>query len=301
MKRTLLVTAALAAFLIPSLGASAGAKAQDAVCSPVTQAFSGTARDLIVPAHQECDVTNATITRDLIILEDSFAPVTNGTIGRDVVIGDTSGTELTQSTVGRDVTLGEDSEAAASQVTIGHDLDAPRPEASIHLELTTIGHDLKASQPITVQTSKNGPNTPGGPVYVGHDVSIDGAPDLPFVFDSFCDLHVGHDFSLTNRTVTLGTGLGGTCASRGTPGNEIGHDVLVTGNTALVGFFGPSSITVAGNQVGHNLVFRDNTAPPGGTLQVSGNTVGHDADCDGNSPAETAVTPNFVGHANTCG
>jgi hypothetical protein len=304
MNRNILVAATIAACLfVPALAASAGPQAQDAVCSPVTEAFSGTARDLIVPAHHFCEITGSTITRDVIVEEDSFALVLGSTVGRDLVVaGDFAGTGIGQSEVGRDLVLeGERTEAITTDVTIGRNLDARGAGAALHLELTTIGHDLRASRPQTVQTSKIGPDSVGGPVYVGHDATIEGSPDLPFVFDGICALNVGHDFTIANRSVTLGFGIGSNCTARGFPSNTVGHDLVVTGNHALVGVFGPSSLQLVGNHVGHRLVFSHNTAAPGGTLEVSGNTVGHSATCEANDPAVTTLAPNVVDGPNSCG
>ena len=75
----------------------------------------------------------------------------------------------------------------------------------------------------------------------------------------------------------------------------------MTGNSAVSGFFGPSSIGVGGNEVGRDLVFSNNTAVPGGSLEVSGNSVTRDATCAANSPAVTVNAPNVAGRANTCG
>ena len=234
--------------------------------------------------------------------EDGFCEITNATITRDLIVQTDAAAETSDVTVGGDVTVGEFADADLSRTSVAHDLDAAGPDAGLHLELTTIGHDLTANEPVTVQTGRNGPNSPGGAVSVGHDVSIDGFPeDEDFVFDGICSLTVGHDLRYTNRSVTLGLGLGTFCAAQGKQPNTIGHDLVVTGNTALVGFFGPSSLDVGANRVGHDLVFAGNTAAPGGTLDVSGNTAGHDASCAGNTPAVTATSPNSAGHANTCG
>ena len=77
------------------------------------------------------------------------------------------------------------------------------------------------------------------------------------------------------------------------------------GNSALSGFFGPSSIDLGNNSVGHDLIFSGNTAVPGGYLEVSDNSVGHDAICADNSPAlstdDPGDGPNLAGHTNTCG
>ena len=52
---------------------------------------------------------------------------------------------------------------------------------------------------------------------VGHDFTIEGRPDFPFVFDGLCDLQVARDLRVTDRTVNLGIGLGGQCAGNGLP------------------------------------------------------------------------------------
>ena len=136
---------------------------------------------------------------------------------------------------------------------------------------------------------------------VGHDFTIEGSPDFPFVFDGICDLHVTNDLSITDRTVNLGIGLGAQCAGNGSPANTIGRDLVVTGNSAVSGVFGPSAIRVGANQVGRDLVFSGNTAVAGGFLEVSGNTVVRDATCAANNPAVTVNGPNTAGRANTCG
>jgi hypothetical protein len=97
------------------------------------------------------------------------------------------------------------------------------------------------------------------------------------VYDGFCELTVGHDFEIARRAVTLGFGIGDSCARGGLEANTIGHDLIVSDNSALVGFFGPSALEVGNNRVGHDLVFTRNTAVPGGCLEVSDNVVGHDA------------------------
>jgi hypothetical protein len=277
MLRKPLVLAAACVVLQAGLQSATAAPA-DVIC---TDAFSGTARNVTVPTGNDCDLSGATVTQD-------------------VIVGPESGVFAVGLTVGHDVIVRQDSGFEAGATTIGYDLIAEEA-AGLHLEVMTIAHDLRASKPQTVQTGHNAPDSPGGAVQVGHDVAIDGSPDLPFVFDGICDLHVGHDFSITNRSVTLGFGIGNICAGNGEPSNTIGHDLVVTGNTALVGFFGPSSLNVGANHVGHDLVFSHNTAAPGGTLEVSGNVVGHDATCTANDPAVTTISPNIAGHSNSCG
>jgi hypothetical protein len=284
MKRVLLTAAVTAACLVvPFQGSAAGL--QDVTCPQDTNVFTGIARDLIVPEGGGCDVLGALVVRDMIMQPNSGALVLDTTIGRDLIVG-------------------PESESFVAATLIGDDLLA-RSAASLHLERTTIGHDLVANEPQTVQTGRIGPEAPGGPVFIGHDVLIKGSPEgFEFVFDGICELSVGHDFKVTRRSVTLGIGLGDQCAGQGRAANTIGHDLIITRNAALEGFFGPSSIEVANNRVGHDLVFRDNTAVPGGRLEVSGNVVGDDATCSGNDPAVTqdpADGPNRAGDRNTCG
>jgi hypothetical protein len=324
MKRSHLVGAVAAVLaaclLVPLAGTAAGPS--DVTCPQDTSTFTGTAHDLIVPAGGFCAISGATITHDLIQQHDAGAEVSGTSVGHDVVFADFAGADISDSTVGHDVVAaGEESGAGITgsaighdfvgrghrsgadllRTTIGHDVRLLGDEGEMHMESVTIGHDFFASQPQTVQSGRNGPGSPGGPVKVGHDFAIDGSPDLPFVFDGLCNLQIADDLSITNRTVNLGMGVGSICAGNGEPSNTVGRDLVLTGNTAASGFFGPSSINVGANHVGRDLVFRDNTAAPGGALNVSGNDVGRDATCDGNDPAVTAAVPNTAGRSNTCG
>jgi hypothetical protein len=287
MKKSLALITAWAAFLIVGLQ-SAAAGPGDVICR---DAFSGTARNVIVPADNFCGLDGATITHDLLVGERAGAGA-----GFEGPL-----------TVGHDVILQQDAELDFGATVIGHDLIAGSG-ASLHLERTTIRHDLLAFQPGTVQTGRIGPDTPGGPVHVGHNLVMQGSPaGNEFVFDGICEVTVGHDFRITDRSVTLGIGLGDeeVCAAQGQQSNTIGHDLILTGNSALSGFFGPSSIEVGNNTVGHDLIFTGNTAVAGGFLEVSDNIVRHDAICAANDPAPTpddpSDGPNLAGHANTCG
>jgi hypothetical protein len=324
MKRGHVLLAAVAAFTtclcVPLSGAAS--TAPDVVCSQVTNTFTGTAHDLIVPTGGYCAVTGATITHDLIqqdhagadlsgtsvghdirFQNDAGAGIESSTVGHDIVAaGDESGAGIFDTTVGHDVlALGEDSGFDIAGATVGHDVRLLGLADALHAERLTIGHDFFASKPQTVQTGQVDRDTPGGPVNVGHDFAIDGSPDLPFVFDGICDVDVVHDFSVTNRAVTLGFGIGNICARNGQPANTVGRDMIITGNTALVGFFGPSALIVGDNHVGRDLVFSNNTAVGGGRLEVSRNVIGRDASCAGNNPAVTVGGPNTAGHSNTCG
>jgi hypothetical protein len=287
MKRVLMAAAVMAACLaLPFQGSAAGPG--DATCqldANMEGEFTGTARNLIVPEGGFCLVLGATVSRDLIVQPEAGALILDSAVGRDVIGERRSELEIGGTSVGRDLTAG--------------------PAAAVRLERTTIGRDVAAKEPTTVQTGHNAPESPGGLVDVGRDVLITGSPEgFAFVFDGICELNVGRDLRITRRAVTLGFGIGDRCADQGRAANTIGRDLIVTDNSALEGFFGPSSIEVGNNSVGRDLVFMDNTAVPGGLLEVSGNLVGDDAICSGNDPAVTqdpADGPNRAGDRNTCG
>jgi hypothetical protein len=274
MKRlVLLAVAACAVSLVVGLS-NARAGAPTVVC---TDAFSGTAFNVVVPDDNFCVLSGATITHDLIIGSDAGA-------GAGVEVGEAG------LTVGHDVALQQESEVDFGGTVIGHDLIGTTNDG-FHLERTTIRGDLLAFQPATVQTGGVSPTSPGGPVHVLGNLAIQGTPpENDFVFDGLFQLTVDRDFSITDRSVTLGFTIGG---------DTIGRDLIVSHDTALSGFFGPSSLVVTGNSVGRDLLFTDNTAVPGGSLIVSHNVVGRDAICAGNDPPPT--DGNVVGRTNTCG
>ena len=274
MKRfTLFLAAACAASLVVGL-ATASAEPANVVC---TDSFSGTALNVVVPDDNFCVLSGATITHDLLIGADAGA-------GAGVEAGESG------LTVGHDVTVQQDSEVDFGATVIGHDLIGTTND-SIHLERDTIRGDLLAFRPGTVQTSGIGPETPGGPVHVEGDLVIQGTPpDNDFVFDGLFQLTVDHDFTISDRAVTLGIGI---------TGDTVGRDLVLRHNSALSGFFGPSSLDVVENSVGRDLIFIGNTAVPGGSLVVSHNVVGRDAICADNDP--TPTDGNVVARTNTCG
>jgi hypothetical protein len=302
VKRLIVFGATLVACLVVPLTGSAAAPAP-AVCPQDTQTFSGFATTLIVPAGGYCSISNATIAQDLILQDEAGADLSQVTVGRDMLGGQDAGAGIFDTTIGGNLSLrGGDGGADLGGVKIGHDY-VLSDGAGTHMERTTIGHDFVGTAPQTVQTGRDGPDTPGGPVYVGHDMSITGTPDEPFVFDGMCDLHVGHDMRITNRSVNFGLGLAGFGCHviGGQPGNTIAHDLIVTGVTAEPSAFGTPSLRVGDNTVGHDLVFANNVGAAPGTLVVTDNVVGHDLLCSGNSQAITAFDPNSAGHLNTCG
>jgi hypothetical protein len=301
VKRPLILGAVLAACLLVPLHGVAGTPAAT-VCSQLTQTFSGTAYTLVVPTNGYCAITNATITNDLILQNGAGADLSQVTVGRDLTGGVDAGAGIFDTTIGRNLSLqGGDGGADLGGVKIGLDY-LLSDGAGTHMERTSIGRDFKATDPSTVQTGKIAPDSPGGTVTVGRDALISGSPaGNPFVFDGVCNLVVGHDMRVTNRTVTLGFGIASFgCPFIGEPGNTINHDLVVTGNTAASSPFG-SSLRIGDNHVAHDLIFSGNTGNDPGTLIVTNNVVGHDALCSSNSQPVTVFDPNSAGHLNTCG
>lgn len=257
-----------------------GAAADDGSVT-CTDAFAGTATNVIVPHDNGCDLSGATVTQDVIVEHDADLFAEGLTVGHDIRLARGDFSELGGTTVGQDVTVG--------------------PDGEIHLQRTTIGGSLDALAPDSVQTGGDGP---GETVRIARDLTITGTPDSDFSFDGLCSLDVGHDVRIVNRTVNLGIGFGDNCAGRDR--NTVGHDLVFTNDSAESGFFGPSVIEVGNNTVGHDLVFTHNTAVvPGGYLEVSDNQVAGNAICEANSPAvgspEPQDGPNVVAGRNTCG
>ena len=291
-KHLLVVLACCAAFLAVGLqGATAGSDGTT-VCDQNTQSFSGQTTDLIVPIGGYCAIDHATITGSLV--------VQNG-----------AGTDVTNSSIGYDMTLGQDAGATLGNSTVGHDVKVGF-EGFFGAGLATIGHDLIATHAGSIQISSTGPPPDGisGRVTVYHDVVINGSPGPPdpgnFVFDSLCNLSVGNDLLMTNRWVTLGFSIGDSTPSfspcTGDQPDSVGHDLVVTNDKALAGFFGPSSLEVGDVQVGHNATFSGNSAVPGGFLEFNDNTIAGNATCTRNTPSITGGLPddgpNQVGGTN---
>lgn len=292
---------AAVALLGATTGSSAPAPPPNVTCSQVTQTFSGTAHDLTVPAEGYCNIENATITDNLIVQHDAGGDVTNSTIQHDAVYADGAGGDIRGSTIGRNVSYGSDSGGAIFQSTIGYDLSAGT-DSGLFIAASQVGHDVTAFQPQSVQTGDISP-TDRGNVRVGHDFVVKGSPGRPdsgaFVFDGICDLSVGNDLTLTNRWVTLGIGLGDNCRS-GVGPVTVDHDLTFSGNDAINGFFGSSSLEVGNVTVGHTLTVTGNSAT--GFVEVADNIVAGDATCRNNTPpaslGESRDGPNSIAGTN---
>jgi hypothetical protein len=249
-KHLLLTAAACAASLVFAQGAAAGGPS-DVVCSgafPVS--FSGTAKNLIVPAGlQYCGVDGATITHDLIVEEGAFVSVSNTTIGHDLTASKPGG------------------------VITGFTEDGGGP--------VSIGHDVEINGRFTDEFGNHSccPNV--NDVTVGHDLRI---TDLLVDFELFVSRDdVGHDLVVSGDTTGICCGFGPIAVSD----NRVGHDLVVTRNTAPGGDFG--WITVFENTVTHDATCAGNSPPESkntpaeigwfGRL-VGPNIVGHTDSCD---------------------
>jgi len=321
IKAVMAIAAVAAASLIAVANGSSASPPSDVTCSQVTNSFSGTAYDLIVPANGGCHIESATITNDLIAEHDSGVSLTNSTVGTDVLFAhgssgtitnstvggdavyvghDGGGDDITGSTIGHNLSYGSATGGNISDSKIGYDLTVGL-DSFASLTTSQVGHDLTANRPNSIQTGCSDP-TASCTVRIGNDFVIDGSPGRPdpgaFVFDGMCDLSVGHDLRITNRWVTLGLGLGDGCIGTGSGPITVGHDLVFYNNTALTGFFGPSSMSVVNAKVGHDLTVTGNSATD--TLQVSGDTVGKDATCRGNNPPASldSLGPNSIGGTN---
>ena len=323
IRAALALAAGVAAVLVVAASGSAAPAPPDVTCSQVTQAFSGTAHDLIVPADGFCHIEDATITHDVIVerngsgdlidttirhdavyFEEAGGDIHGSSIGHDLSFSSDGGADIRGTSIGNDLRLAHDSGADLFETTVGHDLLAA-PASEVHLAASQIGHNLTAHGPNSIQTGANNPDD-AGHVQVGNDFVIDGSPGPPdpnaAVFDGLCDLSVGHDLRITNRWVTFGIGLGDDCPSKGRGPVTVGRDLVFSGNQALTGFFGPSSLGVGNVIVGRDLTVTRNSAD--GFLEVADNTVVRNATCRNNTPAATLDAldprdgPNSIGGTN---
>ena len=287
-RRMLVVLACCGAFLaLGSQGAAAGWDGTN-FCDQNTQTFSGTTTNLIVPIGGYCAIDHATITQNLVVQNGAGTDVTNSSIGYDMTLGNDSGATLGNSSVGHDVKVGFNGFFGSG--------------------LAAIGHDVIATHPGSIQIGSTGPPPDGfsGRTTVGHDFVVNGSPGPPdpgnFIFDGICNLGVGNDLVMENRWVTLGFTIGdaGHPPCSDDQPVTVGHDLVVTNNKALDGFFGPSGMEVGDIQVGNDATFSGNSAA--GSLEFNDNTIAGNATCVRNTPAITGNLPtdgpNIVGGTN---
>jgi hypothetical protein len=173
--------------------------------------------------------------------------------------------------------------------------------AALGAENSSVGYDVIATRPWEIETGNNGPFS------VGHDFIVSGS-DLQQGDQGYdiCDTSIGHDLRITGTGVQYEIEIGDNgaqsnefCFTSPSPSDSIGHDLVVSGNTA-------GKIDVGNNDIGHDLMVTGNkvTAATGdtGDIGVDDNTVGYDATCTGNTPAPNQDGPedgpNSVGGVN---
>jgi hypothetical protein len=167
-------------------------------------------------------------------------------------------------------------------------------------ENSSVGHDIVATSPWEIETGNNGPLT------VGHDFVISG-PDAGNGAQGYdiCNTSVGHDLKIVNTSVLYEIEVGDIgpqdnefCTTSPSPPVSVGHDLVVTGNSA-------GTIDIGNNTVVHDLVVANNTLrtdyPLPSLIGVDDNKVGHDATCSNSVPLTKDGPedgPNVVGGRN---
>lgn len=222
VKRTLLVALAAGLVLLLGQGIAAGSPG-DVQC---TGAFSGSARDLIVPANGFCLVNGATISQDLIVEPNAQLAVENTTIGHDLRARKAAQIETgcCAALTGGPVQIGHDLriEGSAAPNGIGYDI--------CH---TTINHDLQIINTNVQDEIDVGDVGPQGDEFCSYS---DSPPD-----------HVGHDLIVSGNTTGAGIDIGN---------NTVGHDLIADHNTA------GTYIDVSDNTVGHDARCTGDNPPP---------------------------------------
>lgn len=185
---------------------------------------------------------------------------------------------------------------------------------------STIGHDLISNSAAVVSTGvyqTAGGKGPGH-VVVGHNITLSGHS---FNLD-FCDTTVKHNFNVNGLNNAFELQIGDTSqknldytdnfySCQGgpefslSPPVTVNHDLTITNSK-----FG--LLDVSNDSIGRNLVVENNVAtydtegylPSGQGMWVANNTVGHYANCEGNSPALASAGPdaaqNTTGKTNNC-
>ena len=239
MRKMLLLVAAAG---LLSLAAAQGVAA-DGGKTKCTGLFTGTAKDLVVPAGGSCVLEGATVTHDVTVGSGAFFGIDNSTVGHDVTSTGAAQIEFIGYTgpisVGHDVTLTGTSPEAQSygnydvcDTTIGHDLTIKNAHLAYEIDLGDTG-----TQPEDI-CGYPGPM----PDSIGHDldVSSDSAGRIDVGNNS-----VGHDLAVNNNTASPETGQTGDI---GVDDNTVNHDATCTGNNPGLSKDGPED---GANTVGH--------------------------------------------------
>jgi hypothetical protein len=200
---------------------------------------------------------------------------------------------LAGAAVNKDLTVEPSGELISfTGFSVGSDLKAGQ-NAELDLFGGSVGHDLTADEPAVLDLGY------GGPVTIGHDASISGSNAPNGLFVDVCETTVSHDLKASGLVNVGEVEVGDDeFCSPSSGGSSIGHDLSVTKSTA-------NFVDVGNNKAGHDLTVKDDSAVSGGYVDVSDNTVSHDASCSGNNPAPSKDGaddhPNSAGHSNSCG
>jgi hypothetical protein len=249
-----LAVACVAVLAVAMQGAAAGPK--DVVCgaSDDTGFFTGTARNLIVPAGGECTVANAAITHDL-ILSSSRLNIAATTIGHDL-----RGSQ--PRSIQTSAVFTPDDQPVLGPVDVKHDVlleGSPGPIFAHDLCDLHVGHDFVVSgQQLNFgmsigDTDSNegcslGAGTTGRSNTIGHDLVVENNAALSNPFFGTSSIDVGN--------------------------NTVGHDLIVRGNTAT------GYLEVSDNVVGHDALCYGNSSAPSADDPADGpNLAGHRNTC----------------------
>jgi len=251
-KHALALAVTCAAVMATALhGSAAGPAVVTCGATDDTSFFTGTARNLIVPAGGFCTVANATIKHDVILQ----APRAHLFIAA--------------SRVGHDIDASSPGQIQTSNVET--------PDGQTILGPTEVKHDflIKGSPgPIFAHDLCD--------LHVAHDFVVTGA-QLNFGLsigdtdsDEGCSTDaadgrsntIGHDLVVTNNAALSNPFFGPSGIDVGN--NKVGHDLIVNGNTAT------GNLEVSDNVVGHDALCSGNGPAPGTDDPVDGpNVAGH--------------------------
>jgi len=245
MKRMLLLVAA-AGMLSLAAAQGVGADNGKTQCTGTLDSFgvfTGTTKDLVVPAGNACAVIGATITHDITVEKGASLGIDNSTVGHDVKGTGAALVEFIGYTgpinVGHDVTLTGTSPQAQEygaydicDTTIGHDLSITGAQLAFEIEVGDVGPQDNEF------CSFPGPM----PTSVGHDLTVSnnstGKVDVG-------NNSVGHDLTVSNNTASTATGDTGDI---GVDDNTVNHDATCKGNNPGLTADGPED---GPNHVGH--------------------------------------------------
>ena len=326
MKRGHVLIAAVAAFaaclFVPLVGVAAGPP--DVVCSQVTNTFTGTAHDLIVPTGGYCAVTGATITHDLIQQDHAgrgrlgderrprrALPERRGSGHRRTrPSATTSSPPATSpapvSSIRRSGTTSSRSgripASTSPASTVVHDVRLLGLADGMHVERRHHRARLLRVEAADGADRSDRPGHAGRPRERRSRLR-DRRLARPARSSSTASATSTSLTTSASRTARSRSGSGSATSAPGTASRRTRSAATWSSPATRrsSGFFGPSALIVGDNHVGRDLVFSNNTAVPGGTLEVSRNVVGRDATCAGNNPAVTVNGPNSAGRSNTCG